>query len=80
MRLDRATRRVRRQRESNVYRNGTAASLLMLLAGAYPPRAYAQAAESSDFASVPGERGAVDRLAAKHALDERPMRARRNQR
>ncbi|WP_321909646.1 fimbria/pilus outer membrane usher protein [Burkholderia cepacia] len=52
MRLDRATRRVRRQRESNVYRNGTAASLLMLLAGAYPPRAYAQAATPLDAASA----------------------------
>ncbi|NLA20684.1 hypothetical protein GPU89_33610 [Burkholderia cepacia] len=35
-----------------MYRNGTAASLLMLLAGAYPPRAYAQAATPPDAASA----------------------------
>ncbi|WP_321959427.1 fimbria/pilus outer membrane usher protein [Burkholderia cenocepacia] len=43
---------MRRQRESNVYRNGTAASLLMLLAGAYPPRAFAQAATPPEAASA----------------------------
>ncbi len=62
-------RRVRRQRESNVYRNGTAASLLMLLAGAYPPRAHAQAATPPDAAS------AAQATAAQTTSDPAPVDA-----
>ncbi|MEK7892639.1 fimbria/pilus outer membrane usher protein [Burkholderia contaminans] len=77
MRVNRASRRSRRQRESSVYCGGTAASLLLLLAGTYSPRAQAEVDAAPDTASsaaqATAEPAAADALFDTSILQQRGL-------
>lgn len=77
MRVNRASRRSRRQRESSVYCGGTAASLLLLLAGTYSPRAQAEVDAAPDTASAAAqataEPAAADALFDTSILQQRGL-------